>query len=545
MRFLNSTIFATVLLLLVTTLPASAITQDRTRQLAELAYKQGDIETAIAEYEKLIDNYNEQKIDTAYTAALKRAGSICFQANKLTKALRFFVVGMNAAQQIGDNHNYNACLGNIGSVYGLCGDYGSSIYYLEKAFNLCVQQGDTALASRYASNIIVTYTNMNNADGADPYLKFLREHPMDSTAMGEFYYLMGKFRVFSTRGITDTTLQVANQMIRLTTDNQMGNYFASVAYSALADAYKASNQFDKAVEASQRALQMAHEDKLTSFEVDDLNQLANIYAAMGDNTNEAHYRKLHQQLADSVMNKNDIFQAKSEMMQFQDQAYSNYTHSLNTTIRYQAVAIAVILAFLLALAALLYVNRRLIHRLKESNQVLYEKNQEWLRADEERQKRAQAQEMTLSSPEVDVNPEAVDVKNRELLDKIVAVMDNLDNITNPDFSLDTLVKMVGSNTHYVSKAINSGLNMSFRSYLNQRRIMEACRRLKDASYKNVSMQALGESVGFNSTSIFFTSFKKFVGMTPATYQKMGEDNAADGTSGDSLPDDVQPAAMQE
>ena len=526
MRFHHSTIFATVLLLIVAALPARAITEDRTMQLAEVAYKQGDIETAIAEYEKLLDNYNEHKIDTAYTAALKRAGTICFQANKLTKALRFFVVGMNAAQQIGDDHNYNACLGNIGSVYGLCGDYGSSIYYLEKAFNLCVQQGDTALASRYASNIIVTYTNMNNADGADPYLKFLREHPMSTGAAGEFYYLMGKFRVFSTRGITDTTLHVANQMMKLTTDNQMGNYFTSVAYSALADAYKASNQFNKAIEAAKRACQMAHEDNLTNFEVDDLNQLANIYAAMGDNANEARYRKLHQQLADSVMNKNDIFQAKNEMMQFQDQAYSNYTHSLNSTIHTQAIVIAVILAALIALAALLYINRRLIKRLKESNQILYEKNEQWMRADEQRQLVAHEQaQQAAALPDTKTSDEqqpaeAPNEKARELLDKIVAIMDDLDNVTNPDFSLDNLVKMVGSNTHYVSKAINQGLGMSFRAYLNQRRILEACKRLKDPAYANQSLQTLGSSVGFNSMSIFFTSFKKFVGMTPLTYQKL-------------------------
>ena len=95
----------------------------------------------------------------------------------------------------------------------------------------------------------------------------------------------------------------------------------------------------------------------------------------------------------------------------------------------------------------------------------------------------------------------------------------------PEFSLNRLAEIAESNTKYVSQAINEHTGKNFRSFINEYRIREARRRLLDTeNFGNVTIQYLAESVGFMSTSAFNMAFKKFTGMTPSLYQKLGRDS---------------------
>lgn len=97
------------------------------------------------------------------------------------------------------------------------------------------------------------------------------------------------------------------------------------------------------------------------------------------------------------------------------------------------------------------------------------------------------------------------------------------NFCNPDFSLSMLAQAVDSNTTYVSQAINTSYNKNFRTILNEHRVKEAMKRMKDiATYGNYSIQGISESVGFKSASNFIAAFKKTTGMTPSLYQKLSK-----------------------
>ena len=97
------------------------------------------------------------------------------------------------------------------------------------------------------------------------------------------------------------------------------------------------------------------------------------------------------------------------------------------------------------------------------------------------------------------------------------------NYCNPDFSINTLASLSGSNTKYLSQAINDTTGENFRTYLNRFRINEARRRLAvDPEYKGLTIQSIGESVGFRSVANFNIAFKKLTGMTPSAFQKMSK-----------------------
>jgi AraC-like DNA-binding protein len=70
----------------------------------------------------------------------------------------------------------------------------------------------------------------------------------------------------------------------------------------------------------------------------------------------------------------------------------------------------------------------------------------------------------------------------------------------------------------VSKVINRYSEKNFNQFLNEFRINEAKRLIKDSDFEKYNLTWLAEEVGFNSRSTFFAVFKSLVGMTPNEYK---------------------------
>lgn len=95
----------------------------------------------------------------------------------------------------------------------------------------------------------------------------------------------------------------------------------------------------------------------------------------------------------------------------------------------------------------------------------------------------------------------------------------------PEFSIAQLARLVGSNSKYVSQAVNECTGMNFRTFINSLRVKVARSRLAGSGeYANLTIQAVSESVGFKSTSNFVLAFKKVMGITPSAYQKLAKNS---------------------
>ncbi|MEM1141451.1 MAG: helix-turn-helix domain-containing protein [Pseudomonadota bacterium] len=89
----------------------------------------------------------------------------------------------------------------------------------------------------------------------------------------------------------------------------------------------------------------------------------------------------------------------------------------------------------------------------------------------------------------------------------------------PELSLPKLAKQMGCSVNHLSQAINSGHSMSFFDYINQHRVRAAAAMLKQPDCRFPAILDVALSVGFNSTSTFYTAFKKETGQTPARYRR--------------------------
>jgi len=106
---------------------------------------------------------------------------------------------------------------------------------------------------------------------------------------------------------------------------------------------------------------------------------------------------------------------------------------------------------------------------------------------------------------------------KEIQEQIDVLFETRKIYTNPDLTLSLLAKELNIRPQLLSQFINDNLNKSFAQFINEYRIDEAKRLLKASN--QFKIDAVGFESGFNSSSTFYSTFKKITGTTPSNYQK--------------------------
>ncbi|CAM1363900.1 Transcriptional regulator, AraC family protein [Tenacibaculum sediminilitoris] len=112
------------------------------------------------------------------------------------------------------------------------------------------------------------------------------------------------------------------------------------------------------------------------------------------------------------------------------------------------------------------------------------------------------------------------IKNNEA-DLLKLQLDSL--MKEQELYKDTAIKLsdisteIGVSPHKLSQFLNDNLGKSFAFFLNEYRVNEAKRLLRE-NHK-ITLESIGFEAGFSSKSNFYATFKKVVGKTPAQYQK--------------------------
>ena len=86
-----------------------------------------------------------------------------------------------------------------------------------------------------------------------------------------------------------------------------------------------------------------------------------------------------------------------------------------------------------------------------------------------------------------------------------------------NIKLNHIAKTLGVSSHKLSQFLNDNLGKSFTSFINEYRIEEAKKLLKNNN--QYTLEAIGFEAGFSSRSTFYATFKKSVGKTPSEFKK--------------------------
>ena len=109
-----------------------------------------------------------------------------------------------------------------------------------------------------------------------------------------------------------------------------------------------------------------------------------------------------------------------------------------------------------------------------------------------------------------------------LIDKLTRAMTEKKLFKNPNLRVNDLAKEINISGHQLSQVLNDNIEKNFTLFVNEYRINEACKIL--AENPNLTVDAIGDEVGFNAKSTFFATFKKIKGLTPSAYQQANTPN---------------------
>ncbi|HRE77614.1 MAG TPA: helix-turn-helix transcriptional regulator [Flavobacterium sp.] len=111
--------------------------------------------------------------------------------------------------------------------------------------------------------------------------------------------------------------------------------------------------------------------------------------------------------------------------------------------------------------------------------------------------------------------------DKDLIEKFSSGLKKLEqkeSYLDPNFKLAFVAKKLNTNTAYLSQYFNQVMQKTFSEYTQHLRTQYVLQKLKDAPYfRNYTLQAIAEEVGYKDANTFVRVFKKQTGLSPSYY----------------------------
>lgn len=126
-------------------------------------------------------------------------------------------------------------------------------------------------------------------------------------------------------------------------------------------------------------------------------------------------------------------------------------------------------------------------------------------------------DMVESAPALADNEEMEGVMNGadDYWPRICHVMDDREEWRNPDVTVETVSRSVGTNRNYLLQSIREHTGMTFNDYLNHKRINFMAAQLRRDPRKD--HKTLYFEAGFRSRTTAYRNFVKFIGISPTDF----------------------------
>lgn len=269
----------------------------------------------------------------------------------------------------------------------------------------------------------------------------------------------------------------------------------------------------------------AQGEDLKDFEVDACEMLYNYNKKEGNQDAAKEYRLKYYEKRDSILVLRNLNTMRSNFLLHSLKGATQEVDSLKQERKLQNIIVAVVSFATIVISLLLLYMYRNNRRLKESNLILYKKNEEAITREEKLEK------LLNKHVNVDEKPKyqgsMLDEETKTYFyNKAISVITSREEVYQDDFNLESLAKLCGTSYKKLSQIINERYGNSFSVFLSEYRIKEACKRIGDFEhYGNLTIEAIGISVGFKARGSFFRAFKRVTGLTPSEYQSIARKQA--------------------
>ncbi len=186
--------------------------------------------------------------------------------------------------------------------------------------------------------------------------------------------------------------------------------------------------------------------------------------------------------------------------------------SFNTRYKYFIILLGCVSLGIIVLLIRQYKKRKLY---EQKFDVLMQKQQEAATT-------AASNTVTEAATPTQPTAEAIGI-SEELVEKLVSQFDKFEHkrgFTRKNITTSSLAKEFHTNSKYVSKVIHHHKNKSFTEYINDLRIDYAMQQLAlDSKFKNYTVRAIADEIGFSNPQSFSNYFYKKNGIYPSFYIK--------------------------
>ncbi len=429
-------------------------------------------------------------------------------------------------QKLNDSSGIAYNLHNISGIYYQYLDKEIAKQYTRQAFEIF-----TKLKNRNGIGYVLNGTGQNFAASGEYdsalvcFFKALPHFVATKNTLNEAFVLGNIGDVLMQKGDLAKAKNYLNRSVRKS--EQIGNKFSLCNnFCSLGKLYSKLNDNDSAMLTLLKGLALAREISLKETEKECCYLISQIYESKHDYKNAYSYFNLYSTLNDSLFREESMkavaeYRTKyeTEKKEIKIQRLINDNLMKKNEIQNKKMWIWVIGAIsLLFVVSALIITYLYAQRYKAYRKIV-EMDLEAVKAEKDRNDHEPPRQVShdLIATIRSDRPTITDEVTQRITDDLYRFLVLEKNYLNPDLLLADVAGSLNTNTAYVSRIINEKHGINFASYLNELRIKEARHLLSETKYRNISIEGIAMSVGFNSKSSFYSAFKKFTGVTPSFY----------------------------
>lgn len=424
---------------------------------------------------------------------------------------------LNAAKTLKDEHAIISSLNLLSSIYFTKKEESGYTYALE-AYSRAKKANELPSMYVAACNIANYLYNQNKFTEALKYLKEGEEIAKTLKLESEKSYIYSFYGDIykSLKRYEEAEGYYKKSFGDLPETSNYDKIYARICY---AQYLMSMHRFNEATLNLEEILLLSNEYKISLFNTDVYNYLSICYEYMGEIGKALEYYKKYNESY-----QRQVTEAKTKEFALLDLRYRIAEEkSINAAQRvaliqrnWIIVAVTIALVFLIIIGIMTYLRTRKKMRLNKETVSRYLEALET-----ERELRSRLEE-ALNHKQGPAASGLTDDKQSELFTRFSRMMTNEKIYRNSDLSLEKAAEMLNTNRTYLSQVVNEQSGLSFPVYINSFRLKEAIELLSnpdnDEPLKNICF-----SVGFSTTSAFYTLFKQKTGMAPSVFRQNVKD----------------------
>ncbi len=459
-------------------------------QIAYYYYQRSDLKDALEKF-IIVEKFSEKhNIKRYLLKAINNIAVINARSGNIKLALEYFNKLLKITENTSATSEWVLAILNIGNCYDQMGDLDKSIENFRKSYLLAKKFNFTYGENIALNNLSYCYSRQGKYAEAKKYS-------------------LESFKIAKATKDVELILETSGNLSDIL--NKLGDKNKALFYAL--EGIKIAEKIN-----AKRQMQILYKNA------------AKYYAEMLDFKNAFEYQKKHQLISDTVFNEANSkaiaeLQTKYDIENKEKDLQIKDLELAEKNIQLFAETIIFILVFVtLIIVVVLYRKRNLAYK------DLVKKNLELVDAEEKfmlMKDRGLNEHPELKIIQMEnVTKNHLKYKNSTLSDnkkdKIMSDLTNLIETKKPfldkDLTIEKLAGMLNLNGKYLSQIINEHFGENFSNFINELRIKEARRILISTEYAHLSLEAIGEMVGFHSKPSFNTAFKKYTGITPSFYK---------------------------